>query len=469
MQADGFKVAGADSVRHSNLDQALRQNRVTPLSELIADPARGLVYGNRGCLHDDAVGSGGATTAGGGSRADSSSVAGSAGRCCSRERSPSCSSSTRRRRSPPATDRARFAAVTDYSRFVARWQTLHPGQVGADAIDAQLHDERLDSDTRAQRHHDAALDDLPDGAFVLHEGAPQLVLGDSLLSWSPAGYRRSPTAADTTAGARDHASIPRRRVAAGLAIARAGRAPLGDYARVMEELELLDWKRRVFALYAEVRADAAAASAPGGAGATCATSSSASHPQSPLPPSAQPRGPTSTTTRRCACSPTVEPAERERARSRRRGEQPYSFTRFARARFELGGEQQRSSSTGSTATAAACSCRSRDATSGSETYGAGRYLLDTVKGADLGEDDGRLVLDFNFAYNPSCAYDPRWVCPLAPPGEPARRSRWRRRASTQSLARRAHVRPEPSVRRVRCRRRAMYLAFERQARSTPAG
>ncbi len=56
----------------------------------------------------------------------------------------------------------------------------------------------------------------------------------------------------------------------------------------------------------------------------------------------------------------------------------------------------------------------RDATSGHETYGAGRYLLDTVKGADLGTDDGRLVLDFNFAYNPSCAYDPRWVCPLAP-------------------------------------------------------
>ena len=57
-----------------------------------------------------------------------------------------------------------------------------------------------------------------------------------------------------------------------------------------------------------------------------------------------------------------------------------------------------------------------DATSGRETYGACRYLLDTVKGADLGEEGGRLVLDFNFAYNPSCAYDPRWVCPLAPPG-----------------------------------------------------
>jgi len=39
-----------------------------------------------------------------------------------------------------------------------------------------------------------------------------------------------------------------------------------------------------------------------------------------------------------------------------------------------------------------------------------------VKGADLGWNGGRLVLDLNFAYNPSCAYDPRWACPLAPPG-----------------------------------------------------
>ncbi|HEX2196540.1 MAG TPA: DUF1684 domain-containing protein, partial [Actinomycetota bacterium] len=58
----------------------------------------------------------------------------------------------------------------------------------------------------------------------------------------------------------------------------------------------------------------------------------------------------------------------------------------------------------------------RDATSGASTYGAGRYLYDTIKGADLGTEDGKLVLDFNFAYNPSCAYDPRWACPLAPPG-----------------------------------------------------
>jgi len=49
-------------------------------------------------------------------------------------------------------------------------------------------------------------------------------------------------------------------------------------------------------------------------------------------------------------------------------------------------------------------------------YGGGRYLLDTVKGADLGGSDGHLVVDLNFAYPPSCAYDPAWACPLAPDG-----------------------------------------------------
>ncbi len=66
----------------------------------------------------------------------------------------------------------------------------------------------------------------------------------------------------------------------------------------------------------------------------------------------------------------------------------------------------------------------RDITSGGETYGAGRYLHDTVKGSELlrldnpsapGYAGGRVLLDFNYAYNPSCAYDPRWVCPLTPP------------------------------------------------------
>ncbi|MFK3677544.1 DUF1684 domain-containing protein [Microbacterium sp. NPDC090218] len=62
----------------------------------------------------------------------------------------------------------------------------------------------------------------------------------------------------------------------------------------------------------------------------------------------------------------------------------------------------------------------RDALAGRPggTYGGGRYLIDTVKGADLGSnaEHGTIVLDFNFAYNPSCAYDPAWACPLAQPG-----------------------------------------------------
>jgi uncharacterized protein (DUF1684 family) len=59
----------------------------------------------------------------------------------------------------------------------------------------------------------------------------------------------------------------------------------------------------------------------------------------------------------------------------------------------------------------------RDTTNGRETYGAGRYVLDGAKSADLGGDleRGTLVVDFNFAYQPSCAFDPRWACPLAPP------------------------------------------------------
>ena len=58
----------------------------------------------------------------------------------------------------------------------------------------------------------------------------------------------------------------------------------------------------------------------------------------------------------------------------------------------------------------------KDALAGKETYGGGRYLIDTAKGADLGGEGRWLVADLNFAYNPSCAYDPAWACPLAQPG-----------------------------------------------------
>jgi hypothetical protein len=76
----------------------------------------------------------------------------------------------------------------DYVRLSEIWRELHPGQSGADAIDLQLHGERVAPDTRAQRHHRAPLGDLPDGAFVLHDGEPWLVRGPELARWTPAGY-----------------------------------------------------------------------------------------------------------------------------------------------------------------------------------------------------------------------------------------------------------------------------------------
>ena len=57
----------------------------------------------------------------------------------------------------------------------------------------------------------------------------------------------------------------------------------------------------------------------------------------------------------------------------------------------------------------------RDVSAGMSTYGGGRYLLDSPKGADLGNEEDRLILDFNYAYHPSCVYSHRWSCPLAPP------------------------------------------------------
>jgi hypothetical protein len=167
----------------------LRRNRVTPLGELIATPARGLVYGNRGCLHDDA---------------------GRIRRRYNGRRWISCQLRFKDWQRKALLQPGKFTELffldeatafaaghrpcalcrrADYNRFVEIWQTLHPGQSSADVIDVQLHDERTDPGTRAQRHHDAPVDGLPDGAFVLHDDTPHLVLGDSFLAWSPGGYR----------------------------------------------------------------------------------------------------------------------------------------------------------------------------------------------------------------------------------------------------------------------------------------
>jgi uncharacterized protein len=184
----------------------------------------------------------------------------------------------------------------------------------------------------------------------------------------------------------------------------------------VDELDLLDWKRRVFDLYAAVREDPSPESAwqhwRGERDSLFRT-----HPQSPIQAAdraaftALPYFDYDPAFRVLAA---VEPADRERREIATSGEEPYSFTRFARARFELAGEQTLDlfSLDGY---GGGLFLSFADATSGHESYGACRYLFDTVKGADLGLEDGGLVLDFNFAYNPSCAYDPRWVCPLAPP------------------------------------------------------
>jgi hypothetical protein len=164
------------------------QNRVTPLGELVADPARGLVYGNRGCLHDAEA---------------------RVRRRYAVRRWIACRLEFRGWERGPMMRPGLFTELFfldeatamaaghracalcrrgDYDRLTALWAELHPGQVGADAIDSQLHEERVDPATRGQRRHEASLDDLPDGAFVLRAGRPWLVLGGELLAWTPAGY-----------------------------------------------------------------------------------------------------------------------------------------------------------------------------------------------------------------------------------------------------------------------------------------
>jgi hypothetical protein len=172
------------------------QNRVTPLGELVADPARGLVYGNRGCLHDPT---------------------GRIRRGYSGKRWIACRLQFRGWHRQPLLQPGRFTELffldeatafaaghrpcalcrrEDFIRFAEIWKGLHPRQVGADAIDAQLHAERVDPETRGQLRHEATLAELPDGAFVLRDGEPCLVLGASLLAWTAAGYAtRSPRSA----------------------------------------------------------------------------------------------------------------------------------------------------------------------------------------------------------------------------------------------------------------------------------
>ena len=182
-------------------------------------------------------------------------------------------------------------------------------------------------------------------------------------------------------------------------------------------LALADWKRRVFELYREVRANPDPADA-WGSWRAVRDDLFAHHPQSPLPESERGsfRGidyfDYDPAARVLATVAEDEPATLEIATS---GNGAYRFTRFGRATLELGGEPLALELYWLEGYGGGIYLPFADATSGKTSFGGGRYLLDTVKGADLGADGDRLVLDFNFAYNPSCAYDPSWVCPLAPP------------------------------------------------------
>jgi hypothetical protein len=172
------------------------QNRVTPLGELIAHPARGLVYGNRGCLHD---------------------AAGRIRRRYAVKRWIACRLEFKGWRRKALLQPGRFTELffldeatafaaghrpcalcrrEDYVRFGEIWSELHPGPSGADAMDERLHAERVGDDVASRRFHRAPVDDLPDGAFMFESGSPWLVFGGELLLWTPAGYsdrRRRPS------------------------------------------------------------------------------------------------------------------------------------------------------------------------------------------------------------------------------------------------------------------------------------
>jgi uncharacterized protein len=186
---------------------------------------------------------------------------------------------------------------------------------------------------------------------------------------------------------------------------------------VSELLELLDWKRRVFELYRDVRAQAEPEVA-WKHWIHTRDEMFATHPQSPLhgPARQQFEGlhyfPYDAHARVAA---RVAPAEQETYEVPTSQGTSFSFTRFAVAEFRLRGVDLQLELYWLQGYGGGVFVPFRDATAGQETYGGGRYLLDTVKGSDLGGDPDALIFDFNFAYNPSCSYDPRWVCPLAPP------------------------------------------------------
>lgn len=186
-----------------------------------------------------------------------------------------------------------------------------------------------------------------------------------------------------------------------------------------EHLDLADWRRRVAALYAELRADARADAIRLVSFRSRKDRLFGEHPASPVPPSAR-------RDFRGLAYWRHEPSLAFRARLERDPATPsldlsrsgagdaMRFSRIGWVRFTVEGTPCRLAVYWLDEYAGGIFIPFRDATNGRETYGGGRYLWDSAKGADLGSHDGQLVIDFNYAYQPSCVYDPRWSCPLSP-------------------------------------------------------
>ena len=196
-----------------------------------------------------------------------------------------------------------------------------------------------------------------------------------------------------------------------------------------DRLSLADWRRRVSTLYAEVRAMAATDPATALAHWRAVRERLfREHPQSPVPAAVRAEfearhfdhDPSLRFHAVLEPAPPPEPGALplELPNS---GTDSLSFSRIGRVRLPFPDGERGLSVFWMAGYAGGIFIPFRDATNGTETYGAGRYLVDAAKGADLGAapgpdpDSWALILDFNFATQPSCAFDPRWACPLAPP------------------------------------------------------
>ena len=198
-----------------------------------------------------------------------------------------------------------------------------------------------------------------------------------------------------------------------------------------DRLSLADWRRRIATLYSEVRA--MAASDPAAAHAHWRAVRERlfrEHPQSPVPEAARAefRALHFDYDPRLRFHAVVEPAPPPEPGAPplelpNSGSDSPSFGRIGAVRLPLQDAHayRQLSVFWMSGYAGGIFIPFRDATNGDTTYGAGRYLVDAAKGADLGAAPGSddaswaLILDFNFATQPSCAFDPRWACPLAPP------------------------------------------------------